>query len=611
MPAPGHQYDSSNIKNPFDERVVNQFTAQEIATLQSRLNKQLGPEYISQRPGNGGGRVAYLEGNKAIALANEVFGFNGWSSSLQQVQVDYVDEQPQSGRVSLGLSIIVRITLKDGTYHEDIGYGSIENGKGKAASFEKAKKEAATDGLKRSLRTFGNVLGNCLYDKEYLKKVQAMKVKPIKFDEGHLYRHPDFAPRLKEEVVKAEGQIVKREPHRTPVRTNQVLRTRTEHLGESLTGEFEDDFEDGNLFDGVDITEHDGDAFTFDTATGSGETAPKALEAVKAADASSGTLSDRPTPGPPGGPRQPVGRMQSAPSTRQQAGAQRPPPQQNQPNQAPGRAPQNPRGPQTPNPQQNVARPETNKARMPPPTVDIHAAPKPNGQPQQSHQQHQPVRPTPLQPQQQSHQQNQQNQPTQAQQQPQAPNLGATTPVTNPPSNHRPPVGFVTSRAAELVQNADPTTSFNHLPSFNPHAESPVPKDKRTPGIDNTRSTKIMRQDVGAPPAPAPPQQPVQTHNQQTPNRQSFNRPNFVNPHQDANRRIGMPGGGAGMHAMSPSANRGAYKPPGFVGGVKRPPLQDVSNQNGVAGPGDGPEAKRQKLEAPGAENAGAGVENA
>jgi recombination DNA repair RAD52 pathway protein len=31
-----------------------------------------------------------LEGNKAIALANEVFGFNGWSSSLGQVQIDYV-----------------------------------------------------------------------------------------------------------------------------------------------------------------------------------------------------------------------------------------------------------------------------------------------------------------------------------------------------------------------------------------------------------------------------------------------------------------------------------------------------------------------------------------
>lgn len=78
------------MTNPFEERVVDHFTASEIATLQSRLNKQLGPEYISTRPGNGGGKVAYLEGNKAIALANEVFGFNGWSSSLGQVQIDYV-----------------------------------------------------------------------------------------------------------------------------------------------------------------------------------------------------------------------------------------------------------------------------------------------------------------------------------------------------------------------------------------------------------------------------------------------------------------------------------------------------------------------------------------
>jgi DNA repair and recombination protein RAD52 len=31
------------------------------------------------------------------------------------------------------------------------------------------KKEAVTDALKRTLRNFGNLLGNCLYDKEYTK----------------------------------------------------------------------------------------------------------------------------------------------------------------------------------------------------------------------------------------------------------------------------------------------------------------------------------------------------------------------------------------------------------------------------------------------------------
>ena len=32
----------------------------------------------------------YLAAEKAINLANEVFGFNGWSSAIQNVQVDFV-----------------------------------------------------------------------------------------------------------------------------------------------------------------------------------------------------------------------------------------------------------------------------------------------------------------------------------------------------------------------------------------------------------------------------------------------------------------------------------------------------------------------------------------
>ncbi|XP_022081338.1 protein piccolo-like isoform X2 [Acanthaster planci] len=39
----------------------------------------------------------------------------------------------------------------------------------KALSIEKARKEAVTDGLKRALKSFGNGLGNCLNDKNYLR----------------------------------------------------------------------------------------------------------------------------------------------------------------------------------------------------------------------------------------------------------------------------------------------------------------------------------------------------------------------------------------------------------------------------------------------------------
>lgn len=118
------------------------------------------------------------------------------------IQVDFVDENPTTLKFSLGLSVIVRVTLRDGTFHEDIGYGHMENAKGKAAAFEKAKKEGTTDGLKRALKNFGNVLGNCLYDKDYLKNVTKMKVGSTKFEADKLHRHSTFAP-------------VKREPEAT------------------------------------------------------------------------------------------------------------------------------------------------------------------------------------------------------------------------------------------------------------------------------------------------------------------------------------------------------------------------------------------------------------
>ncbi|KAF2833600.1 hypothetical protein CC86DRAFT_365446 [Ophiobolus disseminans] len=595
MPALGDQYYGGTVTNPFEERVVNHFTANEIATLQSRLNKQLGPEYISTRPGAGGGKVAYLEGNKAIALANEVFGFNGWSSSLGQVQIDYVDEH-QNQKVSLGLSIVVRITLKDGTYHEDIGYGSIENGKGKAASFEKAKKEAATDGLKRALRTFGNVLGNCLYDKNYLKKVQAMSVKPIKFEEGNLYRHPDFA--LPPQECQA---VMKHEPQRTPIRPNQVLRTRTEHLGQSFNGEFDDDF-DGNLFDGVDVAESRRNESSFDTASAPTEPAPRAIEATRAGNGSNQAPSARTSPirhtGPP---QQPPQRMQAANARNGngQGGAQQP-----RPNQGPGKLPPNAsiqRQPQTPAQLPNQPRPDQNRGRMAPPTADIHASKPPIQQQQQNPQQEpqaQPLRQTP--PEQQAP-----NQPR-----PAAQAQGTTTPSANvPPPNGRPPLGFITSRAAEMLQGADGTGPINHLPTFDPNVESPVPKDKRTPGIDHRRSAAVKRQEVGAPPAPAPAAQPANSRTSGGAGRPT----NFTNPQQDMSRRIGMPGGPG--YAMSPSANRGsAYKPPTFANGAaagvkrERAPLQDVSNQGANGSAGEGSDVKRQRIEAPGTENTAGGA---
>ena len=119
---------------------ISEETATRIATLQAKLNKKLGPEYISQRPGPGGGpKLTYAEGWKVINLANEVFGFNGWSSSIVGLTTDYIDFNEESRRYCVGVSAIVRVTLRDGVYHEDVGYGVLENARSKGAALDKVR----------------------------------------------------------------------------------------------------------------------------------------------------------------------------------------------------------------------------------------------------------------------------------------------------------------------------------------------------------------------------------------------------------------------------------------------------------------------------------------
>ncbi|PVV02632.1 hypothetical protein BB560_002913 [Smittium megazygosporum] len=146
------------------------------------LSKKLPPEFIRYRRGAGNSRLAYLEGWRAINLANRIFGYNGWSSSVVNMNVDDIKERPD-GRVSVCISSTVRVTLRDGTYHEDVGHGSIDNAPSKSMAFEKARKEAVTDGLKRALRMFGDLLGNCLYNRDFVSNIE--KISKRKFKEEY------------------------------------------------------------------------------------------------------------------------------------------------------------------------------------------------------------------------------------------------------------------------------------------------------------------------------------------------------------------------------------------------------------------------------------------
>ncbi|XP_036313021.1 DNA repair protein RAD52 homolog isoform X4 [Pipistrellus kuhlii] len=136
--------------------------------------------------------VCYIEGHRVINLANEMFGYNGWAHSITQQNVDFVDFN--NGKFYVGVCAFVRVQLKDGSYHEDVGYGVSEGLKSKALSLEKARKEAVTDGLKRALRSFGNALGNCILDKDYLRSLNKLpRQLPLEVDLTKAKRQ-DFEP---------------------------------------------------------------------------------------------------------------------------------------------------------------------------------------------------------------------------------------------------------------------------------------------------------------------------------------------------------------------------------------------------------------------------------
>ena len=83
-------------------------------------------------------------------LITEWTNFNNVNQLLFNFSPDFIDQV--GDKYYIGVSTFVRVQLKDGTYHEDVGYGVSEGMRSKALSIEKARKEAVTDGLKRALR---------------------------------------------------------------------------------------------------------------------------------------------------------------------------------------------------------------------------------------------------------------------------------------------------------------------------------------------------------------------------------------------------------------------------------------------------------------------------
>ncbi|KUF90594.1 DNA repair and recombination protein rti1 [Phytophthora nicotianae] len=159
------------------------FREQEQQSVGAFLHQKLGKDSLARRPGPGGRKLTYIESCKAIELANRAFGFNGWSCHIVECKEEYVREcgggietkEKKGDRWSIGYSALVRIELKDGTSHEDVGFGTSDGQRDLGAALEQAKKASISDARKRALRLFGEYLGNSCYDKDHIKDVNSNK----------------------------------------------------------------------------------------------------------------------------------------------------------------------------------------------------------------------------------------------------------------------------------------------------------------------------------------------------------------------------------------------------------------------------------------------------
>lgn len=140
------------------------FTEEQLYKLNGKLLKTV----VEKRKGSGGMELDYIPSWYAIDAANDIFGFDGWSTQIERLDIVWRGERKTSTGPKPAVSAIavVKVQVRAGditAVREDVGYGDgMDTDEGKA--YELACKEAVSDAVKRCLRTFGNKFGNCLYD---------------------------------------------------------------------------------------------------------------------------------------------------------------------------------------------------------------------------------------------------------------------------------------------------------------------------------------------------------------------------------------------------------------------------------------------------------------
>eukprot|EP00037_Helgoeca_nana_P019783 m.194226 g.194226 ORF g.194226 m.194226 type:complete len:349 (+) comp24997_c0_seq2:376-1422(+) len=149
------------------------YSFDERRAIQKHLERPLGGENVLSRAGPGGQKVEYISATKQFEMANLAFSFCGWSTEIRDFTVDFCG-QDKKGNWEVGVAVVVKVLLQDGSFHEDVGYGDSK-GPSRPMVFGNARKAAVTDATKRALRLFGPAVGLCMGDKDFLRQAKSDK----------------------------------------------------------------------------------------------------------------------------------------------------------------------------------------------------------------------------------------------------------------------------------------------------------------------------------------------------------------------------------------------------------------------------------------------------
>lgn len=138
-----------------DQTPITPWALTKIGTFQYRLE-----DLLQNREARRGKitLVSHISTSMILQLANEVFGFNGWSSSILECNAVEQEFDIDKDVFSMKHEALIRVILQDGTVSNALGVGKCSNVPHKYMCLENSKKMAITDGLRNAILNFTSMI---------------------------------------------------------------------------------------------------------------------------------------------------------------------------------------------------------------------------------------------------------------------------------------------------------------------------------------------------------------------------------------------------------------------------------------------------------------------